>query len=80
MDVVSKQLSFSPPHQVTSLRQSVMEREKQIIDLNERHAKDVASLREAQGQAQRSATHLTSTVDHVLKVLAIPYPLYYYYQ
>lgn len=54
---------------VTSLRQSVMEREKQIIELNERHSKDLASLREAQGQAQRSATHHTSTVDHVLKTL-----------
>lgn len=54
---------------VTSLRQSVMEREKQIIELNERHSKDLGSLREAQGQAQRTATQLTSTVDQVLKTL-----------
>ncbi|KAG0720873.1 hypothetical protein GWK47_047600 [Chionoecetes opilio] len=50
---------------VTSLRQSVMEREKQIIELNERHGKDLASLREV----QRSSMQHTTTMDHVLKTM-----------
>ncbi|XP_063843658.1 myosin-7B-like isoform X3 [Scylla paramamosain] len=55
---------------VTSLRQSVMEREKQIIELSDRHAKDLASLREAQGQTQYTSMQLTSTVENVLKPVA----------
>lgn len=53
---------------VTSLRQSVIERDRRISELSERHSHDLATIREAQLEALQSNRHLTTTVDHVLKV------------
>ncbi|XP_071520657.1 uncharacterized protein corn isoform X2 [Panulirus ornatus] len=54
---------------VTSLRQSVIERDRRISELSERHSNDLATIREAHLEALRSNRHLTTTVDHVLKTL-----------
>ncbi|XP_068241894.1 uncharacterized protein [Palaemon carinicauda] len=52
---------------VTSLRQSVIERDRRISELSERHSEDLASIREAQLEAQKSNRRMASTVEHVLK-------------
>ncbi|XP_068241896.1 ELKS/Rab6-interacting/CAST family member 1-like isoform X4 [Palaemon carinicauda] len=54
---------------VTSLRQSVIERDRRISELSERHSEDLASIREAQLEAQKSNRRMASTVEHVLKTL-----------
>lgn len=54
---------------VASLRQSVIERDRRISELSERHSEDLASIREAQIEAQKSNRRLTTTVEHVLKTL-----------
>lgn len=54
---------------VTSLRQSVIERDRRISELSERHSHDLKSIHEAQVEAHRSNRRLTTTVDHVLKTL-----------
>nr|XP_027227754.1 rootletin-like isoform X1 [Penaeus vannamei]XP_027227755.1 rootletin-like isoform X1 [Penaeus vannamei] len=54
---------------VASLRQSVIERDRRISELSERHSQDLAALREAQVEAQRSNRRFTTTVDHVLRTL-----------
>ncbi|XP_066940100.1 uncharacterized protein corn isoform X7 [Macrobrachium rosenbergii] len=52
---------------VTSLRQSVIERDRRISELSERHSEDLASIREAQLEAQKCNRRMASTVEHVLK-------------
>ncbi|XP_066940099.1 uncharacterized protein corn isoform X6 [Macrobrachium rosenbergii] len=54
---------------VTSLRQSVIERDRRISELSERHSEDLASIREAQLEAQKCNRRMASTVEHVLKTL-----------
>ncbi|XP_042228962.1 rootletin-like isoform X2 [Homarus americanus] len=54
---------------VTSLRQSVIERDRRVNELSERHSQDLATVRECQIEAHRSNRRLTTTVDHVLKTM-----------
>ncbi|CAL4071125.1 unnamed protein product [Meganyctiphanes norvegica] len=54
---------------VASLRQSVIERDRRISELSERHSQDLTTIREAQIDAQRCNRRLTTTIDHVLKTL-----------
>lgn len=53
---------------MTSLRQSVIERDRRIGELGDQHSQDLKNVREAQLVAQRSTQRFTATVDHVLKV------------
>lgn len=54
---------------VTSLRQSVIERDRRINELSERHSQDLKAIHEAQVEAHRSNRRFTTTIDHVLKTL-----------
>ncbi|KAK7067528.1 hypothetical protein SK128_017552, partial [Halocaridina rubra] len=54
---------------VVSLRQSVIERDRRISEFSERHSEDLATIHEAQIEAQKNTRLLTSTVEDVLKTL-----------
>lgn len=63
--------------QVTSLRQSVIERDRRIGELSDQHSQDLKNVREAQLVAQRSTQRFTTTVDHVLKVFILCHVMYH---
>ncbi|XP_076040990.1 microtubule-binding protein cornetto isoform X2 [Oratosquilla oratoria] len=54
---------------VASLRQSVIERDRRISELSERHLQDLTSIHEVQVESQQSNRVLSTTVDQVLKTL-----------